>query len=154
MGRLSGGGKGAILSPMRIAIGRPVRRLLLMVALGCVAIGCSGDALVSAGPDASGSPPDGGGGGLNDAGQSSFPDGAPVCTLIGCEDQVWATVTVDATQVPASTYAVSVTADGTVGSCTVPFPPKTFTLGAGTFEECSSGSYADRLRPPRCARRP
>jgi len=97
---MTGGGKGANLSPMRIAIGRPVRRLLLMVALGCGAIGCSGDALVSARPDASGSPPDGGGDVVNDAGQGSFPDGAPVCTLIGCEDQVWATVTVDATQSP------------------------------------------------------
>ena len=129
---------------MRSVIGRPVRGLLLMVVFGWGALGCSGDALVSARADASSSSPDDGATLLFDAGSSSLPDGDLICTLIGCEDELRATVTVDATMVPAGTHTIRVTAGGTtVGSCTFPFPPPDVTLGVGTVEQCSGGLMMD-----------
>ena len=56
-----------------------------------------------------------------------------LCTLIGCQDQFTATVTVDATAVPAGTHTVNVSADGTAMTCTFPFPQ------ADAVAQCSGG---------------
>ncbi len=60
-----------------------------------------------------------------------------VCTDIGCEDQFSATVTMDATLVPAGTHTVDVVADGAAMSCTFSFPPADST--GGLPAQCSSG---------------
>lgn len=84
---------------MATAIGRTAGALLLLAALSGGLLGCNGSALRS---------PDG---------------GEMVCTDVGCHDQFTATVTVDATLVPAGTHTVNVMADGTAMTCTFPFPP-------------------------------
>ena len=60
-----------------------------------------------------------------------------VCTLIGCEDQFSATVTVDATLVPPGTHTVNVVADGAATLCTFTFPPAA--SNGGLAAQCSTG---------------
>ena len=135
-----------LLNPRRMALNtvmvRIVRSTLLMLAVGIPAPGCGGDALGLPPTDASGLPSDGGlsllSGGGPDGGCSSL-DETRFCTAVGCRNQVAATVTVNATVVPAGTHTVVVTADGVIGSCTFPFPPADPTVGVGTGEQCSSG---------------
>lgn len=136
----------SLLNPRKMAlyslIVRIVRLTLLMLAFGIPAPGCRGEALVLPPADASGLPLDGSlsllPGGDPDAGCSSLAEGMS-CTAVGCKDQVAATVTVNASEVPAGTHTVVVTANGVVGSCTFPFPPADPTVGVGTGEPCSSG---------------
>jgi hypothetical protein len=94
---------------MATTIGRPPGARLLMAALGCGAFGCGGGAISSPG------------------------GGEMICTSSGCNDQFSATVTMDATQVPAGTHTVNVVADGAATSCTFPFPP------TDAVAQCSSG---------------
>jgi len=89
---------------MRIAVALSRGALLLLAALGCGALSCDGSGI-----------------------------GSMACTLIGCEDQFMATLTVDATMVPAGMHTVQVTADGVVASCAFQFPPD---VGLGV--PCSS----------------
>jgi hypothetical protein len=104
---------------MRTALGGPAAALLSMVALACCAVGCSGDALSSP----------------HDAALGSPPDGATACTLIGCVDQFTATVTVDATTVPAGKHTLTVTIDGAVSSCSFNLPE----LASPVNDPCSVG---------------
>ena len=112
---------------METAIVRPTVALLLMAALGCGAVGCSGAALSPSHDAATGLPDDGGLG--------SPPDGATACTLIGCMDQFTATVTVDATTVPAGKHTLTVTIDGAATSCSFNLPE----LAGLINEPCSVG---------------
>jgi hypothetical protein len=84
--------------------------LSLMAAFGGGLLGCSGRAIDS--PDS----------------------GKMTCTEIGCHDQFTATVTVDATMVPAGMHSITVTVDGAATSCPFAFPPDT-----GLGEPCSAG---------------
>ena len=125
---------------------RVLRSTLLMIAFGVTAPGCGGDVLVLPHADASGLAADRGlslpSGGDPDGGCSSPAEGR-VCTMVGCKNQVAATVTVNAAVVPAGTHTILVTADGVPGSCTFPFPPADPTVGVGTGEQCSSGLSLD-----------
>ncbi len=98
---------------VRTVLGGPAVALLSVVALGCGALGCDGSAIGSPG------------------------GGEQVCTLIGCEDQFSATVTMDVTLVPAGTHTVDVVADGAAMTCTFSFPPDPPT--GGIAAQCSSG---------------
>jgi hypothetical protein len=84
--------------------------LLLMAALACGALGCGGGALAW---------------------------GEMVCSDVGCEDQFSASVTMDATQIPAGTHTIDVMADGAAMSCTFSFPPDPST--GGIAAQCPSG---------------
>ena len=97
---------------MATPIVRPTGALLI-VALACGALGCDGNAI-----------------GLPGGGEM-------VCTLVGCEDQFSASVTMDAALVPAGTHTVDVVADGAAMSCTFPFPPPDAT--GGLAAQCSTG---------------
>ena len=95
---------------MRTPIGGPSVALLAIVALAAGALGCDGGAI--------GSP---------------F-GGEMACTDIGCSDQFSASVTIDATLVPAGTHTVDVVADGAAMSCTFSFPP-----ADSSSAQCSGG---------------
>jgi hypothetical protein len=95
-----------------------------MAALGCWAASCGGEKIGSGGSGTGGSSGTGGGGQL--------------CTLIGCEDQFAAYITVDATMVPTGTHTVNVTADGKEMSCTFSSPAPAAVLG-GIVVPCPSG---------------
>ncbi len=101
--------------------------LLLMTALGCCAIGCSSGALSPSRDAAIDLPGDGGLG--------SLPDGATACTKIGCVDQFSATVTVDATTVPAGKHTLTVTIDGAATSCSFNLPE----LANPVNDPCAAG---------------
>lgn len=111
----------------RTAIGGSARALLLIAALGCGAGGCSTAAL-SPSRDAAIDLP-------SDAGLGSLPDGATACTLIGCVDQFLATVTVDATTVPAGKHTLTVTIDGAATSCSFNLPE----LASPVNDPCAAG---------------
>jgi hypothetical protein len=128
---------GATLASMRIAIGGTTGALLLVVALGCGAAGCGNDELRSPRDAAISSPFDAAITSPLDAAITSSFDGEILCTLVGCEDEFTATVTVDATMVAAGTHTVDVMANGTAMTCTFSFPPDP-ALG-GTVAQCSSG---------------
>jgi hypothetical protein len=93
--------------------------LLLVAALGCGLLGCSGNAISS--PDA----------------------GEMICTTIGCQDQFSATVTVDSTMVSAGRHTVTVTVDGAAGSCTFQIPP---TAGL-TNDPCTAPGFSITIGP-------
>jgi hypothetical protein len=101
-----------------------------MAAFGWAAVGCSGAALSSphdAGGSVSsdrgiGAPGEGGSSTPFDGGTSTPLDGEIICTLIGCEDEFTATVTVDATMVPAGNHTLTVTIDGAATSCSFNLP--------------------------------
>lgn len=112
---------------MRTAIGGATRALLLVAALGCGALGCSSAALSPSHDAALDLPVDGGLGAL--------PDGATGCTLIGCVDQFSATVTVDATTVPAGNHTLTVTIDGAATSCSFHLPE----LANPVNDPCAAG---------------
>jgi hypothetical protein len=132
---------------MATTIVRSTRALLLMAAFGFGAVGCSGAALSSPHDAGSGPWSDGGigtrieGGSFTPIDGGSFTpiDGEIICTLIGCEDELSATVTVDATMVPAGTHTVNVMADGALMTCTFPFPTTNPALLSGAVAQCSSG---------------
>jgi len=65
------------------------------------------------------------------------------CTLIGCADQFSATVTVDATRVPAGRHTVTVTIDGAAGSCTFQLPPS----AELTNDPCSAPGFSMTIGP-------
>ncbi len=115
---------------MATAAGQLTRAFLLMAALGISAVGCSGAALSSL-PDAGGgsrsdgglgAPIEGGSFPAFDGGTSTPLDGEIICTLIECEDEFSATVTVDATMVPAGNHTLTVTIDGAATSCSFHLP--------------------------------
>jgi hypothetical protein len=65
------------------------------------------------------------------------------CTLVGCEDQFSATLTVDATMVPAGRHTVTVTIDGAAGSCTFQIPPS----AELTNDPCSGSGFSMTIGP-------
>src|SRR5215831_2991282 len=85
------------------------RRRLLVAALGGWAISCGG-----------------GGGSLG---------GENVCTLVWCQDQFTAVVTVSPTAIPAGTHTLDVTADGADLSCMFTIPP----TGSAMAPTCTTG---------------
>jgi hypothetical protein len=96
---------------MRVAIRGSAPGLLLGAVLGCGVLGCGSGALGS-------------------------PDGRQMaCTLIGCEDEFTATVTVDSTMVPAGRHTFTMTIDGAASSCTFQLPPS----GNLVNDPCSTG---------------
>ncbi len=133
------------------ASGRGGRALLLVAALAGCAASCGGEKLGSGGSGGStgtgGSPGTGGadGGGLE-------------CTLIGCEDQFSARVTVDASMVPAGTHTIDVTADGKETTCTFPSPTQAAVNGGipvacrSVLPMCQSASSPSRTAPLRATR--
>jgi hypothetical protein len=96
---------------MATAMGGRTGVLLLTAAVGWGAVGCSGGAITA---------PDG---------------GQMACTLIGCVDQFSATVTVDATTVPAGKHTLTVTIDGAATSCSFNLPE----LANPVNDPCAAG---------------
>jgi len=74
-----------------------------------------------------------------DGGVLPLPGSSMTCTLVGCEDQFTATVTVTSSAVPAGTHTVVVTADGTSSSCTFTFPPQNLAAGDNAAAQCPAG---------------
>jgi hypothetical protein len=74
-----------------------------------------------------------------DGGVLSVPGTSMTCTLIGCEDQFTATVSVTASAVPAGTHTVVVTADGTSSSCSFTLPPQNLAAGDNAAAQCPAG---------------
>ena len=98
---------------MATTLGGSAGALVSIVALAFGALGCDGSAIGSPG------------------------GGEMVCTDIGCNDQFSASVTMDATLVPAGTHTVNVAADGVAMSCSFAFPPADST--GEMAAQCSNG---------------
>jgi hypothetical protein len=71
----------------------------------------------------------------------SAPD-VQVCTVLGCDDEFAASISLTSESVPAGTLMLTVTADGVVSSCSLAFPPPPSLGDAGIEPVCSGGLLA------------
>jgi hypothetical protein len=77
--------------------------------------------------------------------------GGIVCTLIACEDQLYATVENADGSFPRGTQVLDVTADGALTSCTFPLPPDGYDGGNGyTFPPCPNGLMVTAFPQSNC----